>query len=383
VAYIPLPALRKTVLYLDQNVVSDMMKAINPATRSYGRPVLERWRDLFRRVDRLCKLQLLVCPGSPTRDHESAVSPFQNALARMSGQLSGGSRFHSSVDVRLLQLDRCVRRRFGEPVDAAGTAEEVILGPLHGWTPKLQLSVEFPYSADYVRHLRATRLRTQALLEQLNESRWLREPLSFDEWVLEETREFGRLLKFHYEQFLEVVGGVFARRRPISELNLDDVAYRTINTIRRSFEETGVGKEEAKERTLAFVTSDEVGEAPSIRINSMLYAARARKAAGGQRRPPRASFVHDVQAISSYLLYCGAMFVDNECRALLTEEPVCSRLGYPTRVFSKSNWDAFIRFLDDLLAACRPDHRDLVAQVYGADWETPFESMFAEGATGR
>jgi len=46
-----LPALRKTILYLDQNAVSEMMKAINPATRSHRRPVLDRWRELFRRID--------------------------------------------------------------------------------------------------------------------------------------------------------------------------------------------------------------------------------------------------------------------------------------------------------------------------------------------
>jgi len=372
-----LPALRKTILYLDQNAVNEMMKAINPATRSHRRPVLDRWRELFRRIDRLVKLQLLVCPGSPTRDHESAVSPFHDALARMSSLLSGGARFHSSVDVRLLQLDRCVRRSFGDPIDATGTAEEVVLGSLHGWTPKLQLSVEFPFSVSDLRRLRATRDRTQALLHELNESRWLQERLSFDEWVLEESREFGRLLKFYYEQFLERASDVFSGRRPISELNLGDIAHRTIESVRHAIMSLGIGRDNAQERALAFIASDDVNNVPSIRINSMLYAARARKAASGQLRPPRASFVNDVQAISSYLPYCDAMFVDNECRALLVEEPVRSRLGYSTRVFSVSIWSAFTQYLDSLLGTCTDERRALVRTVYGDSWEEPFESMYA------
>jgi hypothetical protein len=61
----PLPRIRKTVVYLDQLVISEMMKALNPAARAHGR-VDSFWLELFERLDVLSKLQLIICPDSET-----------------------------------------------------------------------------------------------------------------------------------------------------------------------------------------------------------------------------------------------------------------------------------------------------------------------------
>ena len=108
-----------------------------------------------------------------------------------------------------------------------------------------------------------------------------------------------------------------------------------------------------------------------------MYAAIARKAGAGQRRPPTRGFITDVQTISAYLPYCDAMFVDDECRGLLSEEPLKSRLGYPTRIFSTRTWNDLLSYLDAIEATCTPEHRALVREVYGADWERPFETMYS------
>jgi hypothetical protein len=378
---VPLPQLKKAVLYLDQNAISNMMKALNPSTKAYGRPILAQWRDLFRRIDHLCKLQLLVCPRSPTHARESAVSPYNEALVRMSRLLAGDAQFYPTLDVRLFQIARAVRRVAGtrNGQDSTGTPGDVTLGHLHGWWSPLQLSVEFPTSAAYLAHLRAVRRRTQEQLEALSTSRWLKEGKTFDEWVEDETQDFERVIVEGYLQFLRNYKDIKDGRQPASMPSLDDVFYRTMDTIRREFVESGADREEALQRTLKFLSSRELGVIPEMRISSMLWAARALKAAAGQRAPPRASFATDVGTISAYLPYCDAMFVDNECRALLAEEPVRSRLTFPTRVFSVSTWDQFTAYLDELLASCPEDQRRLVRMVYGDSWEQPFETMYAAG----
>src|SRR4051794_11737159 len=73
-----LPPLEKKVLYLDQFAISNLMKVIHPDHRER---VAERdaddagfWIDLFARLDRLVKLNLLACPSSLTHWEESVAS---------------------------------------------------------------------------------------------------------------------------------------------------------------------------------------------------------------------------------------------------------------------------------------------------------------------
>jgi len=56
----PLPALNKRIIYLDQFVISNMMKELDPSNKNTN----GFYRSLFERLDRLSKLQLLVCPES-------------------------------------------------------------------------------------------------------------------------------------------------------------------------------------------------------------------------------------------------------------------------------------------------------------------------------
>lgn len=60
-ARFPLPNLSKSVVYLDQMAISNMMKALNPSAKGHDRAVRDGfWRPLFEKLDRLSKLQLLV-----------------------------------------------------------------------------------------------------------------------------------------------------------------------------------------------------------------------------------------------------------------------------------------------------------------------------------
>ena len=75
---------------------------------------------------------------------------------------------------------------------------------------------------------------------------------------------------------------------------------------------------------------------------------------------------NDITAISHFLPYCDAIFVDDECATFLSEGPLNERIRCPTRVFSNQTREAFL----DYLVACEKEagtaHRDLVVSVYGA-----------------
>ncbi len=105
-----LPEIRKKVIYLDQMAISEMMKALNPASPAYER-VDPFWRDLFEKLDVLKKFQAIVCPDSATHRAESAVAPDPEALRRMYELLAFGISFNDGPSIRNAQVAEYLARR--------------------------------------------------------------------------------------------------------------------------------------------------------------------------------------------------------------------------------------------------------------------------------
>jgi hypothetical protein len=77
----PLPKLKKKIIYIDQFAISNMMKALNPETKAYKKGTIKKfWLTLFEKLDKLSKLQLIVCPYSESHRYESLAAPFYNDL---------------------------------------------------------------------------------------------------------------------------------------------------------------------------------------------------------------------------------------------------------------------------------------------------------------
>lgn len=89
-----LPPTRKSVIYLDQFAVSNMMKSLNPATNSHGKLALKPWSELYERAARLVQMQLVVCPESGFHRLESRLEPTLGpAIQQVISYLSGRARF--------------------------------------------------------------------------------------------------------------------------------------------------------------------------------------------------------------------------------------------------------------------------------------------------
>ena len=88
------------VIYVDQFAISNMMKAIDVAAEAHDRAAADPfWLALFEQLERVCKLQLAICPDSRQHFNESLVSPFFDALKRMYEQLSHGVTFESGEQI--------------------------------------------------------------------------------------------------------------------------------------------------------------------------------------------------------------------------------------------------------------------------------------------
>jgi hypothetical protein len=103
--FLPLPKLRKKIIYLDQFVVSNLMKLDNPGLQRGDRLVKETfWADLRDLLMQLRKMQLICCPNSGSHVVESRISQFNDELKKTYEALSGAIHFHSFHEIGSHQI---------------------------------------------------------------------------------------------------------------------------------------------------------------------------------------------------------------------------------------------------------------------------------------
>ena len=106
----PLPPVRKKILYLDQYVVSNLMKLDNPTLQRTDKLAANPfWQELRDLLTKLRDLQLIVCPDSASHVSESRISPFNAELKKTYEHLSGGITFNSFNEISNSQIGELAR----------------------------------------------------------------------------------------------------------------------------------------------------------------------------------------------------------------------------------------------------------------------------------
>ena len=379
---LPLPLISKKLVYLDQNAISNMMKALNPETKAHRKGSVDPfWKDLFESLDSLCKLQLIVCPDSHSHLDESLLSEFYQSLKRMFENLSGGVTFYDRETIQCFQIHRQLEKWLGDELRAL-TAQNITQGEINVWQDVIRISTNLDWSS-FVPDIRATRDAIAEAMVPIFE-RWQSEPdRRFEDWYEEEWRgQASALIELERRTQRRMMLAAIGQ----GGVDLGDISNHGVMTlfdIRRELRHRGCGEGELQEQILAFLGSSEFEATPSVRIGAMMYAAVARQAAhGGRKKPPTRGFSTDVSVISSLLPYCDAIFVDNDCRNILSENPLRDRINYGTAVFSMSNKDEFLKYLAESRKEATADHMSAVREVYGQNCGIPYTGIYRKGPRG-
>ena len=370
---------KKKVVYVDQFAISNMMKAIDVAAKAHDRAAADPfWLPLFEQLERVCKLQLAICPDSPSHRDESMVSPFYDALKRMYEQLSHGVTFDSHQDIQERQTFVALSAWLSaeQPIHELNP-ERITHGDLYGWQDRLIVTVSGGYPADMAESIRANRDSLHRAMGEWFERCRGRTDKSFEYALNIELDGCRDGLVGAYRDWLQRSLEVGLGRRPFA---LDDLlpssSARQVQSILETLKHRGAGEQEALVRMNEFLSSEAFRDTPTNRISTRMFASIAHQAANGRTRPPNRGMSNDINVVSSLMPYCDAMLVDNECRAMLANIPKAHALGYPTRVFSPATGTEFLDYLRLIESDAPREHLAEVRAVYGDDWSAPFLNMY-------
>lgn len=376
----PLPKLNKKIIYVDQFAISNMMKALNPQTKSYQKGALDDfWVKCFERLDSLCKLQLIICPDSGFHTNESLLSPFFEPLKRMYELLSGGVRFCDHETIKRFQLYYHASNWISgnQEKEINLDVNSVVRGKINAWQDRLFISVNINYSMDWIDDLRKARNKINKGLYNIFK-RWQTEKnKTFDDWFEIESMSFGKVTLELYFNYLEGLKNMTTNNFvPTANYNMSWSSLLLLRSIKDAFLRASIQEADVWPKTIKYLLSPSLKEVPFIKISSMLFASLARKAAAGRKKPPNQGMANDIEIISVLLPNCDAMFIDNECHAYLKEKPLCDAIDYETDIFSQNTKDEFLKYLDNIELNASKEHLDKINEVYGSTWREPYTTLY-------
>jgi len=382
-----LPQIKKKILYLDQFVISNLVKLLDKSHPSHRRVKSDPfWETLFVKLETALKSQAIVCPDSFYHKDESLLASRMDfkLMRRLYEHFSSGKTLYPSIIVEKNQITHHFEAWLeGRKAEFNFDPQEIAFDKdLHSWSIGLRISVGGGPYPGQIENLQKINAITEEQLKAVWE-RWQNEKnVNFVDRVREETAGLGRGLIIAVKQFAE--RRAYAMRRIAAgenyEMDLGDflppIANDILESLMRIARSKGLSEQQVAETILRYFNDiDALLEIPYVRITSVMFAGLAHRAASGQKKPPRSTA--DIQFIASYLPYCDALFVDKESASLLKEfprgAPEYLRLKeFPAKIFSLNTKEEFLDYLDELVAAIPADQIEILKDMSGKDYNKPY-----------
>lgn len=368
-----LPPVRKKLVYLDQFAVSNILKAEKPELRQ-NRPIDPFWTDTAERLFRLGGMQLIACPPSIVHMRESIVDDriFQG-VQKVYNYLAFGSRLLNYHHVRALQTAKGFRAFLAESEESVATPASDIVRGHDGWHDRWEVLPLVPDDTEAAEFFRKHRQEGSVDLNKLFAEWGEEKSVTFEERYEKESRAAGPTFENHIRQLIRshpllfhqiaLTHGEIPPGIPFDVLSPDMRLF--LHAVFGVIGEASLPLDEGPRRLQQFLRSEAAARLPQNHITGLMYAALGELAKQGRKKPLSPGMADDIRVISTYLPYFDAMFVDDECRRLLTSKNVAPRMPYSAKVFSTSNRSDFMAYLDGIGAEASAEHEQAVQEVYG------------------
>lgn len=376
-----LPPLSKKVIYLDQFVVSNMMKAINDKLgrkKKVGKVFLK----LFEELDKMVKLQLIICPDSEFHREESLLS-FYKAIKRMYEQLSYGNTFNDSVTIRRLQLCEDFKsfmdkkkRKWGKSLDI----DSVLNKDRNEWQNRLLITVDSSIKQEEIEQFRKNRSSIYDSFKKVFENWQQDKSKSYLEFFREIASYFGTGIANRY---VNLISQYFQASMGIKPLTTEEIfSFRgegsILITALLHYFPNGSNYAENLKTVISYLRSSRLEQIPFNEIYSALWAAIAYQASReGRKNAPNIGMFNDIEMLSVLLPYCDAIFVDKDIHSILNFGPAKKIISkYKAKIYSLTNVKEFFSYLEKIEKKTPKRHIKKIEEVYGKNWGRPFYEMY-------
>jgi len=375
---VDLPPVNKKIVYLDQFAISEMVKAKKEPVMRKG------WLELYNLIDGLVLDQIIICPDSHYHEKESGLFiSLSKEFKDFYVQMSRGISFCHPHHIESRQIYQALKKFIGEDssknYDFSDYSDAFNKNP-NSWQDKFHIRVNLWQDPSEISKLRLSKEEYLKIKKEHFEELPDRNKFDFyhEVKIWQEARA-NTILQLYGKYVLEYAKMHLGIKPfdPMWFLNSPTVT-ESAEQILYFFEDKGVSnKIEQIKKMREFLYSDYFYNIPHVLIGSLFDAGISRKYVFGARKEPKSGDYYDSQILSHLLPYCDAMLVDNETRAILTEEPISADLKkrFETRLFSMSNREDFITYLRGLENQMLPELCNAVKEVYGKMHTPPKDTI--------
>lgn len=351
-----LPEVRKKVIYLDQFFFSGALRGKDP-----------RFKVAAERVKRMCHLQLLVAPYSSV--HEDETHQWRGHDGMTKDQLmefikaaSRGAEFEKDYSVERTQVLKAWEAFLqGRPPAYVFESRDAIQGALNKWDDYLRIDV-----GGYMRDIELKRQLKEDAVDNLVRvlDQWQVSAQTFGEAVALEIHDAGRQYVDTYATML--------RRYADGDLGaaINSPLIAKVMEHMMHWLPEDLPPPERVRRCIEFFQSQHFAEVPNEWLSSHMFAAmremvkRGTFSNRGEARQRLSGVFEDIKHISLYAPYCDAIVIDKFMADLVSQPTVNLPKRYGLKVFSLSNWEALLGWLDSLEASMSDEHKAGVAAAY-------------------
>lgn len=368
-----LPQLNKKIVYLDQFMISNMVNALASEAR---KPDDEFYFEAFKKIDRLSKLQLIVCPDSKFHTEESLFSKYPKEHKRVYELLSHGISYWDEWAILKAQiiehLDRWLNSNSAR--ETSFDAQCFLRGKINAWQPRILLTVNSSWLDNNKTGIKETKDQTFEVMKGVYQKWESNRGLDFNHWYQDELSGWKDTIINSYMDHLRKAAAVLSGADPNYSNAIPPVLAQIFQTVFNTIASRFLNNEERDSKIQEFLEANSLEHVPFVRIYCAVLASVAHRLSVGNMKAEKikSSFYTDVFISATILPFCDAIFLEKQIASFMKEKPLKNILEKMPLVFSLSNKEDFLSYLDEIELAATKEHLEAVKEVYGENWGAPF-----------
>ena len=349
--HIPLPPLRKKILYLDQCFFSHAFRGKE-----------HRFVEAAERLREVSALQLIVAPFSSVHEDETNQWRGHEAdLMKFIKQISFGHEFEPDFDVEEAQLCRAFEAFLSSgPTEFKLHEDDAVEEAVHDWDEYVFIDIA-GYRGDAERIRIAKQGSVEAMVDAFEHLRTVTR--TFDQQVVLEMEEQARqYLRAFIEHSVRLGNGNFEAL--FDSPLISRYVQRLLEYLPQYRIEDGLTK------LGHFFRSEYYNQIPYLWLGARIYACLHDEVRGGAYTNREKAieklrgFYGDMKHAATYAPYCDAIFMEKKMTAYLSSPRINLEARYGVELFSADTLEDFIIWLDRLIDGMTDKHREGLSVIF-------------------